>query len=185
MARPRRILSRRGLPSVRELRVVVRKLPVIQLRGERNRTAHVFRDPDPEMTDICRSGRNEADVQNAARLKCIALVDRIAVSVELIRAVEMRAGLHWSAAFVGHLAAPENDPPVGVARLELEPDVERVDGPSGKEVSDLTRPYDDVDADRRAGLDARRRLVDRRRELPDFADHDRPLRLGLLAHGEA
>src|SRR5207244_6320985 len=98
-----------------------------------------------EMTNICCSGRNEAYVQRAARLARCALVDRIAVPVELIRAVQVSAWFHWSAAFVGHLAAPENDPPVGVARLELKPDVERVDGPSGKEVSDLTRPHDDVD----------------------------------------
>ena len=60
----------------------------------------------------------------------------------------MRARIDRSPALVGHRAAVEDRVPVLVDRLELDPDVERIDRAARKEVPDLPRAHDDVDPHR-------------------------------------
>ncbi len=147
----RGILPGLGLACIGELRVVVRELPVIQLRGEGDGAACVARDLHAIMRHVGGTRRNEADVQHAARLPRVPLVDRIPVGVQLIRLVEVGACLHRSAPLIGHLSAPVDDLAVGVAPFQFQPDVERVDGAAREEVPDATRAHDNIDARGGAG----------------------------------
>ena len=63
--------------------------------------------------------------------------------VELQAPVEVGAGFDWSLAFVGDRSAVQQRASAIVDRLELHPDVERVNRSAGKEVADLARPDDD------------------------------------------
>ena len=97
----------------------------------------------------------------------------------------MRARLDRTLAVVVHAAAPEDHACRSASLpLELQPDVEGVHRAAREEVADLAGAHDDVDARGRAGLERRRRLVERRRDLADVADHHRAALLGLLAHRE-
>src|ERR1019366_6995402 len=78
---------------------------------------------------------------SAAPLPGIAFVDRVAVAVELVGAVEVRSRLHRSLAIFGDIAAPEHDAPGGVGGLEFQPDVERIHRPARKKVTDLARAH--------------------------------------------
>ena len=73
----------------------------------------------------------------------------------------MRAGLDRSVA-AAKTAAVEQHPSGLVDRLELDPDVERVDGAARKKVADLARAHDDLDADRVAAADRRFHAIERR-----------------------
>jgi hypothetical protein len=97
----------------------------------------------------------------------------------------MRARLHRPAAVVGRFAAPEDRAAVGVLADDLEPDVERIYGAAGEKMSDLARADHDVEPHRRPGHEHRLRAIEWRGELADFADHDRCVRFGLFADGEA
>ncbi len=119
-----RILSRLRLARIRVLRVVVRELAVVQLRSQRNRTLGILRDVHAIVHRIGRARRNQSNIQQAACLKRIALVDRIALTVELIRAIEVRALLHRTLAVILDITAPEDDLAVCILALQLEPDVE-------------------------------------------------------------
>ena len=93
LAQQRRILSGLRLTRVRELRVGVRELPVIEFRRERDRASRVVRDLHAVMRDVGGARRNQTDVLHAARLPGVPLVDRVALPVQLQRAIEMRAAL--------------------------------------------------------------------------------------------
>src|SRR5438045_2712898 len=75
---------------------------------------------------------NHLPVEHPPRLPRIPLVDRIALAIELIRAIEMRALLDRPLPSVFDLAAPIDQPPIGVASLHLQPDIERIHRSTGK-----------------------------------------------------
>src|SRR5215510_13004662 len=82
-------------------------------------------------------------------------------------------------------AAPEDDPLVGIFDLKLQPDVESVDCPRGKEVSDLTSAHNNIEADRRSRLNYGRNLIDWGCDLTDLSNERlRPL-IGFLTGCEA
>ena len=85
------------------------------------------------------------DVDDGAGGPGVALVDGIAVAVDLERFVEVRAGFDGALAVVFDFAAPEDGLAFFVGGLEFEPDVEGVDGAAGEEVADLASEDDDVD----------------------------------------
>ena len=151
----RRILSRLGLPGVGELRVVARELAVVQLRRELDRPLGVARHRHAEVRHVGRARRNQPHIQHAARLPGIALVDRVAVAIQLVGAVEVRARLHRTLAVLGHAAAPEDDAPVGILGLQFQPDIERVHRAAREEVPDLARAHHHIHARRAARLRAR------------------------------
>src|SRR5207237_6415468 len=116
----------------------------------------------------------------------VALVDRIAVLVELQAAIEMRAGIDRPAPLVGDAAAVEQYAAAVVDRLELHPHVERVDRAGRKEMPDLARAHDDFHAHRLATLHRHRHAIERSEHLRGRTDRCRgraELRR-LLAHGE-
>src|SRR5579859_1830806 len=79
------------LTFIGKMRVVVRKLAVIQLSRKSDRSDGILRNAHSIMRDIGSAGRNQADIEHAARLPGISLVDWIAVGVQLIRLVEVGA----------------------------------------------------------------------------------------------
>ncbi len=109
------------------------------------------------MHRVGRAGRNQPHVEHAAGLPGVALVDGVAFAIELVGAVEMRALLHRAAAVVLHAAAPRQNAAAGIARLELQPDVEAIHGAAGKEVADLAGAHHGIDAHGRAGRETSRR----------------------------
>jgi len=72
------------------------------------------------------------DVNDGAGGPGVALVDGIAVAIDLERFVEVRARLNGAFAVVFDFSAPENGLALFVGGLKFEPDVEGVHGASGK-----------------------------------------------------
>src|ERR1043166_8770285 len=105
------------------------------------------------MHGVGRAGRYQTNVQHAARLPCVALVDRIALPVEQVRTVEMRALLHRPSPIVVHAPAPAQDAAGRVARLQLEPHVERIHGACREEMTYLPRTNHRVYPHGLAGLE--------------------------------
>ncbi len=173
------------LTGIGELRVGVRELSVLQARGERERTLGVLRNPDAVVRHVRGARRNQPDVEQAARLPRVALVDGIAVRIELIRAIEVRAGS------TGPRPSSVTSPLQKIVRpsaswpMQLEPDVERVHRAAREEMSDLARAHHDVEPHRRSGRQDRRGAIERRRQFADFTDHDRRVLLRLFADREA
>src|SRR5262249_11912813 len=85
-------------------------------------------------------------VNDGARGPSVALVNGIAVPIDLERTIKVRARLDGPFAIVFDFAAPENRLAFFVRGLQLEPNVERVDGPAGEKVADLARSNDYVHA---------------------------------------
>src|SRR5205823_5353526 len=133
------------------------------------------------MDCIGGAGRDEADVERAAGLPGVALVDLVAFGIDEERAVEMRALIDGAAALVLDASAPGEDAAAGVAGDEFEPDVEPVDGAAGEEVADFAGADDGVDADGAAGLEGGAGGVERRGEFADLTERDRTGLLGFLA----
>jgi hypothetical protein len=107
--------------------------------------AGAFRDVQAKVGGIGGAGRDKVDVDDGAGGPGVALVDWIAMTVDLERFVEVSAGFDWAFAVVFDFAAPENGLAFFVGGLEFEPDVEGVHGATGEEVADLAGADDDVD----------------------------------------
>ena len=58
----------------------------------------------------------------------------------------MRTGIHWALAAIGDRAVPVNHLAGGVGGLQLQPDVERIEGTTGEEVSDGAGAHDHIHA---------------------------------------
>ena len=121
----------------------------------------IGRDVQAVMNRVGRAGRHEADVRDRSRRPGIALVDRVAVRVELKAAIEMRTRLDRSFPTVSHGAAVQQDTALVVDRFELDPDVEGVHGAAREEMTDLPGADDDLDPDGFSSTDRRRNLVER------------------------
>ena len=89
------------------------------------------------MHGIGRSRRNQAHVHDGAGRPRVPLVDRVAVRIDLQRAVKVRALLDRTFAVVLDLAAPEDGLALVVDALELQPGVVGIDRAAREEVSDL------------------------------------------------
>ena len=148
-----------GDAGERELREIVGELAVVQAGFEGDGAFGVARDVEQVMDGVGGAGRDQADVERAARLPGVALVDGVALGIDEERAIEVGALIDGTAAVVVDAAAPGEEAAFGVAGGELEPDVEAVDGAAGEEVADFAGAHDGIDADGAAGreADARRR----------------------------
>ena len=128
------------------LRIPPTKFAVVKLGGDRDAVARVLGDFQPKVGGIRRAGRDEARVHERAGGPGVALVDGIAVRVELERAVKMRAGLDGPLPVVRDFTAPENHAAMLVLSLELDPAIERIHGAAGEKVAKLASAHHHFDA---------------------------------------
>src|SRR5205807_2376227 len=97
------------------------------------------------MNRVRRAGWNQSYISHGARHPGIALVDAVAMLVELQAAIEMRPLFDRPAPAVFHIAAVEDRPPLVVDRFKLDPHIERINGAAWKEVPDLARADDQIE----------------------------------------
>src|SRR5690348_12618 len=168
-----------------ELRVVPAEFAVVQLGVQRNFVATVFRNVQVVVHCIGRAWRNQVDVNDGARGPGIALVDDVAVAVNLERTVEMRAGINGAFAVVFDLSAPENGLAFFVGSLEFDPYVEGIHSATGEKVADFARSNDDIHANIIATTNRSVGTIDRSRDRADFTGRafwQPPF--GLFSYGE-
>jgi hypothetical protein len=183
-AHQHRVLPLRRAARVSETRILPGELAVVQLRRHGDGPLRILGDLHPVVHDIGGAGRNQTDIQQAARLPRVALVDRIAVAVEHQRTVEVRARIHRSLSVIGHAPAPEHSASRCVLALQFKPDIERIHRAAGEEMTDLPRADHHVELHRIAGTERCARLIQRRGHLADLAQEHRPGRVRLLADGK-
>ena len=70
--------------------------------------AGVRRNLQPVMYRVRGARRNQMDVNHRARSPSVALVDRVAMPVDLQRTVKMRAGVYRTFSIIFGTATPEN-----------------------------------------------------------------------------
>src|SRR5947209_20052557 len=97
----------------------------------------------------------------------------------------MRTRLHGPSALVCDLPAPEDESAITIARLQLQPYVERVDGPPWEEVPDLAGADDHVHACGRPGDERRSHFLDGRRNLANLPNDCLNGLFGFLTDTEA
>src|SRR5258708_10779724 len=110
----------------RELRVPPHEFSVVELGVKRDCTACVFWNVQTIVNSVRRARRNQANINEGACGPSIALVDGIAVSVNLERPIEVRALLNRAFASVFNHAAPEDSLVFIIGGLQLEPNVQSV-----------------------------------------------------------
>ena len=113
---------------------------------QRDLVSGIFRNVQAVVNRIGGARWNQVDVNHGARGPGVALVDGIAVAIDLQRAVKVRALFHRTVAVVFDHAAPENGLALLVGSLQFEPGVVGIDGAAGKKVADLFRADNHVDA---------------------------------------
>src|SRR2546426_11784731 len=99
------------------------------------------------MNRIGRAWRNQAHVEDRTGRPCIALVNGIAMFIQLERFVKVSSRLDrpFAAAarlILGH-SAPIEDVPLFIFALQLSPDVKRVYRSARKKMTYVARPRDD------------------------------------------
>src|SRR5205823_679290 len=130
----------------REMRIEPTELAIVEFGVKRNLVASIVRNVEAIVCRVRGPRRNQMNVHNGASCPGVALVDGIAVAIDLQRAIEMRSRLDWAFAAVLNFTAPENGLAFFIGSLQLEPDVERVHGAAGEKVADLARTYDYIDS---------------------------------------
>src|SRR6184192_2584541 len=91
--------------------------------------------------------RNQPHIGDRPRHPRIALVDRVAVFIQLKTAIEVRAWLDRTSATVANFTAVKDCLTLVVDRFKLDPYVKRINGAAGKEVPDFARSHDHFNAD--------------------------------------
>src|SRR5580765_8659890 len=114
------------------LRIPPRELAVVDLRLQVDPVAGILRDLQAVVNRIGRAGWNQPDVRDGSCAPGVPLVDGIAMFVQKQAAVLVCTGLDRALAAVGRFAAVEDRPAVIVDGLELDPDVESIDGAARK-----------------------------------------------------
>src|SRR5690242_3701317 len=127
------------------MRVPPLEFAVVELGVESDVFAGAFGDVQAEVGGVSGAGWDEVYVDDGASGPGVALVDGIAVAVDLERFVEVSARFDGTFALVFDFTAPEDGLAFFVGGLELEPDVEGVDGAAWKEVAYFAGADDDVD----------------------------------------
>ena len=132
------------------------------------------------------AGRNQTHVHDGARGPGVALVDRIAVRIDLERAIKVRALIDRAFAVVLHHAAPENRAAFVVVAFQFEPAIEGIDRAAGEEMADALGAHHNIDANCVAAADGGLHAVERRGDgaasALDWAGRD--FRFRFFSHGE-
>src|SRR6266567_3584518 len=138
-----------GLSGIRfagigELRVKPHKFSVVEFGVETDFVGGVFWNVHAEMYGVGRAGRNQMHKNSRPTRPRIAFVDDVAVGVDLLRAVEMRAGFDWAFAVILDFATPEKYLTFFIGGLQLEPDIECVHRAARKKVANFAGSNDHV-----------------------------------------
>src|SRR5690242_14838412 len=96
----------------------------------------------------------------------------------------MRPWLNRALAAVLDAPAPENHPAIGVLAFEFEPDIESIHGSARKEVPNLARAHNHVNARGRSRGEHGAGMIDGRGNLAHFADNTGGCRFRFLADGK-
>src|SRR4051812_46157440 len=104
------------------------------------------------MRYVCCAGRNQVHVENGTHLECISLVDRIAITIQLIGLIEMRSRLDGTFAVIRDSTAPKDGLSSCITSFQFQPNVESIDSPTREEVSNLSGPHHYVDPRCLSGL---------------------------------
>src|SRR5208283_2969605 len=146
-------LSRIGLALKRKLRTPPGKFPVAEARRQGDLAARLLGNFHAEVHGVGGAGRAQTHVYDGARGPGVALVDRVAVRVDLQRAVEVRSLFHRTFAVVLDHATPENRLALVVDAFKFEPSVVGIDGAAGKKMPDAFGAHHDIDANGIAATD--------------------------------
>ena len=114
------------------------------------------------MDRIGGARRDQTHIDHRARGPCIALVDGIAVLIDLQRAIEMRAFFHRTFAVIFDHSTPEDSLILVVRSFEFEPGVVGVYSTAGEEVADFFRAHDNLYAHRVSAAKDRPHAIKRR-----------------------
>ena len=181
----RRRLPGIGLARKRKLRVPPRELSVEQPRVQRDLRSRIVRHVHAVVHRIRRPGRDEPHIHHRTRGPGIAFVNRIAVSIDLQRPVEVCALFHRTFAVVFYHPAPEDGLALVVRAFEFEPCVVGIDRATGEEMADLFGANHHVDPHIVAAAQRGLQTVQRSRDWRRFT---RGAGCGFdfrfLAHGE-
>ena len=96
------------------------------------------------MNGVGGARRNELHINECPCRPGVTLVDGIAMLVDALRTVEMRAFLNRPPSIIVYAAAPEENLTLVVGGFQFHPDIEAVDSTSGKEMSNLARAHYDI-----------------------------------------
>src|SRR5258708_38552632 len=121
--------------GIGELRVKPHEFSVIEFGVETDFVGGVFWNVHVEMCGVSRAGRNQMYKNSCPTRPRVAFVDDVATGVDLLRAVEMRAGFDWAFAVIFDFATPEKDLAFFIGGLPLEPDIECVHRAARKKVA--------------------------------------------------
>ncbi|MBP1607688.1 MAG: hypothetical protein H6Q08_3062 [Acidobacteria bacterium] len=159
---------------------------MIDPRAQRDAVACRLGNQQPVVHGVGRAWRDEPNVGDRTRGPGIPLVDGVAAFVEHEAPIKVRGRVDRPAPPVLDESAVQEHLALVVHGLQLDPHVECVDGPPGKEVPDVARSHHHVDTNRLAsshdGIDA----IERRDDLARGLEHAArgPEARRLLAHGE-
>src|SRR5947199_268151 len=129
------------------------------------------------------SGRRyQVYIDDRSRRPGVALVNRIAMLVDLKRTIEMRAFFNWTFAVIFDASAPENGLAVVVGGFEFEPCVVGIDGAAGKEVADFLGSNDNIDSHSVTAAQRGAHSIERRRNRSGFGRGGSNFGFGFFAH---
>src|SRR5690348_883138 len=150
---------------------------------QRDLVAGILGDMQPIVHRVGRSRGNQPNIYNRPRGPGVALVDGIAVLVDLQGTVEVRAGLDRPLTVVLNHATPKQRLAFVVSTLQLHPGVVSVDRAAGEKVAQLLGAHDHIYPHRITTTNYRLYPVQRSGDRPDFPTlPGRDFRLRLLAN---
>ena len=104
---------------------------------QRDLVTRIFRNVQAKVRGVRRAWRDQMNVNNGASGPGVALVNRIAVPIDLKRTIEVSSRLDRAFAIVFNFSAPENDLAFLICGLQLEPGIESINGATWEKVADL------------------------------------------------
>ena len=152
-----------------EMRIEPAELAIVELGVERNFVARIFGNVKTEVCCIRGTRRDQMDVHDRASGPGVALVDGIAVAIDLQRTIEVRSRFDGTFTVVLDFSAPEEYLAFFISRLQLEPDLEGVHRATWEKVADFAGTHDHVHAGVIAAAHGRVSAIDRSRNWADFA----------------
>src|SRR5271165_6130223 len=152
---------------------------------QRNLVPGIFWNQQAEVHSVSRSRWNQPHIYDRPRCPRVALVDGIAMRVDLQRTIKVRPLLDGAVAVILDHAAPENSLALIVRALQFEPGVVGVYRAAREEVPDFLGAHHHVHAHGIAPPEGGLYTVQRCRDGSDLSTGlNRDFAFGLFAYGE-